>query len=236
MNNWAILQALIFEPRRAVEAIAERPKFLFPLLLTWVAATGLVFWYYHVVDLAWLTDRSIRSSAFASRMTEAQIEAQVAAAGGNPTRAAVIAVIAASVGIVIIRLLEALYFVLAGKVTNVQRSFGQWFSLACWTSLVSTVLAVIPSAIVLLMATTAQVDQGDLQPLSLNSLLFHRTFDQPGFSLLTSIHVLHFFALYLAALGVRIWSGRSWTFSAVFASLPWVLICSVWAYLSMGRA
>ena len=236
MNSWAILQALIFEPRRAVEAIAERPKFLFPLALTIVAAAGLVLWYYQVADLAWVTDRSIRSSPFAARLTEAQIEAQVAAAGDHPTRAGVFAVIATSFGLVVFRLLEALYYSLAGKVTHVQRSFGQWFSLACWTSLASTALAVIPSAIVLLLATSTQIDQGDLQPLSLNSLFFHRSFDQPGYSLLTSINVLHFVALYLTALAVCIWSGRSWTFSAVFASLPWVLICGVWAYFSMGRS
>lgn len=235
MNNFAMLQALAFEPRRAFEAMAERPRSLFPLLLVALCSVGLVLWFYKVVDLAWLTDRTMRSGPLAGRLTEAQIEAQVSAAGSNPMRAGVIAAVFTCFALVIIRLLEAVYFLLAGKITNVQRSFGQWFALSCWTS-VPSVLAAIPSAIVLLMATSSQMDQGELQPLSLNALFFRRAFDEPGFSLLTSINLLHFVALYLAALGVRTWSGRSWTFSIVFASLPWALIVGVWAFLAMGRS
>jgi len=235
MNSIAMLQALAFEPRRAFQALAEQPKSLFPLLAVVLCSAGLVLWYYQVVDLAWLTDRTIRGSAMAGRLTEAQIEAQVTAAGDHPGRAAVIAVIFTSLAVVLIRLCEAVYLLLAGKITNVQRSFGQWFALSCWTSLPS-VLAAIPSAIVLLLSTTTQIDQSELQPLSLNALFFHRAFDQPGFSLLTSINLLHFLALYLAALGVRTWSGRSWTFSTVFVSLPWALIVGVWAFIALGRS
>ncbi|MEJ0098868.1 MAG: hypothetical protein WDO12_03660 [Pseudomonadota bacterium] len=40
MSNWEILQALVFEPRKAFAEIAERPKFWFPLLVLVIA--GLV--------------------------------------------------------------------------------------------------------------------------------------------------------------------------------------------------
>jgi hypothetical protein len=123
---------------------------------------------------------------------------------------------------------------LAGKVTNVQRGFRQWFALLCWTSM-PAVLAAIPSAIVLMTATTTQIDQGDLQPLSLNSLFFHRTFDQSGYTLLTSINLLGLLGMYLLVFGVRTWSGRSWLFSAIFSLLPMALIFGVAAFF-MGRS
>ena len=72
----------------------------------------------------------------------------------------------------------------------------------------------------------------DLQVLSLNNLLFHRAPGEPGYSLLITINLLQLVGLYLSALGVRIWSGRSWLFSAVFAWLPWVLICGFWAWFA----
>ena len=116
------------------------------------------------------------------QLTEAQIETQVkraaAAVPGSPPRSQRITT---ALGLVIGYLLVSVYYLLAGKVTNVQRSFRQWFALACWTSMPS-LLAIIPAAFVLLTATTAQIDQAELQPLSLNALFFHRAFGEPGFT------------------------------------------------------
>jgi hypothetical protein len=235
MNSIAMLQALVFEPRKAFAAMAERPRVLFPLLLLIVATGGIALWYYNVVDLEWMTDRQIRASGFARALTEAQIEEQVKQAGAHPGRGSVIAVVATSLGVVIISLITALYYLLAGKITNVQRGFKQWFAFTAWTSLPS-VLGVIPAAYVLLTATSAQIDQGDLQPLSLNSLFFQRAPGEPGYTLLLSINVLQFLSLYLAAVGVKTWSGRSWLFSIVFTALPFVLIYGIWAFFALGRS
>ncbi len=45
MSNWEILQALVFEPRKAFAEIAERPKFWFPLLVLIIATVGTTLWY-----------------------------------------------------------------------------------------------------------------------------------------------------------------------------------------------
>jgi hypothetical protein len=179
MNSFEMLQALVFEPRKAFAALAERPRFLFPLVALIIGTSGLVLWYYQVVDLEWFTDRQLRSSGFASALTEEQIETRVKAAGERSGTAAAFATISTGIGLVIGYLLVSVYYLLAGKVTNVQRSYRQWFALSCWTSLPS-LLAIIPAAIVLLTATTAQIDQAELRVLSLNSLFFHRAFGEPG--------------------------------------------------------
>jgi hypothetical protein len=235
MNSIAMLQALVFEPRRAFAAIAERPRVLFPLLLLIIATAGIVLWYYRVVDLEWLTDQQLRNSGMARALTEAQIEEMVKRAGANAGRGAVVAVIASVFGVLIVQLITALYYLLAGKITAVRRSFRQWLSFACWTALPS-VLGVIPAAWVLLTATTAQIDQGALQPLSLNSLFFQRTPGEPGYTLLLSINLLQFLSLYLAAVGVKAWSGRSWLFSIVFTALPFMIIYGIWAFIAVGRS
>jgi hypothetical protein len=231
MNSLGILQALAFEPKKAFAELGARPRVLFPLVLLVVSGAGILFWYFSVVDMAWLIETQM-NAAGSAQMTEEQLKAtrsigpQILKWGG---------LIGGMVWIVAIRLMEALYYLLAGKITNVQRGFKQWLSLAAWSSLPS-VLAVIPAAIVLLTATSTQIDQGELQTLSLNNLLFHRTAADPGYSLLISINLLQLAGLYLAALGVRVWSGRSWLFSVVFAVLPWALILGVWALIAMGRA
>jgi hypothetical protein len=231
MGSLQILSALVFEPAKAFRELTERPRVLFPLLLLIIATVGLTLWYYQVVDMDWLIDSQMRGSSRGRQLTEEQIAA--ASKMMTPGRVTTIGLIGGTLLVVLIRLVEALYYLLAAKVTNVQRGFKQWLSLACWTSL-PQVLAVIPSAIVLLTTTTSQIGASELSPLSLNELFFHRQSSDPGFSLLTTVNLLHIASSYLAVLGVRIWSGRSWLFSAVFALLPTVLIFGTWAFVALG--
>jgi hypothetical protein len=232
MGSFGILQALIFEPKKAFTELDARPRVLFPLVLLLVTTLGMLFWYFSVADLDWLIAQSTQNDPRAAQMTDEQ--RRVAAEYG-PIIAKWSTLIGGAIVIVCLRLLEALYYLLAGKIMNVQRSYKHWLSLSVWSSL-PAVLGVIPAAVVLLTTTTTQFDQGQLQSLSLNNLLFHRTMDEPGYTLLTSMNVLQLLCVYLAAFGVRAWSGRSWLFSIVYASLPMVLIYGVWGYFALGRS
>ncbi|MEN9705088.1 MAG: hypothetical protein RLZZ393_967, partial [Pseudomonadota bacterium] len=133
--------------------------------------------------------------------------------------------------VVLIRLLEASWYLLAAKVTHVQRGFRQWFALACWTSL-PTLLTTIPAVFVLATTTNGQIENGALNPLSLNELLLHRHMGEPGYSLLVSIGPLQLLAWWLSWVGVRHWSGRSGLFSAVFVLLPPLVIYGVWSLMA----
>jgi hypothetical protein len=53
---------------------------------------------------------------------------------------------------------------------------------------------------------------------------------------LTSIGLPEILSVYLAMLGVKVWSGRSWTFSAIFTLLPVALILGVVGLFLMGRS
>jgi hypothetical protein len=232
MNNFSLASALLFEPRKAFAEIDARPRFWFPLLVLIAAAVILAVWYRSVVDLEWVTDRAIRASSFASRLTEAQIEETIKRQTANPGVGTVLTAVATAIIIVLITLLATLYMKLAGKLTHVQRSFRQWFSLSMWTALPS-VLSTVGAAFVLLTATTSQIDQAELKPLSLNSLFFQRAFNEPGYALFSSIDLIQLFCLFLLVAGVRAWSGRSWLFSAVFALLPYALVYGIWAFISL---
>lgn len=230
-----MVQALAFEPRKAFAELRARPRFWMPLLLLVIATAGVTTWYQVVVDAEWLVDLQLRNSSFAGQLTEAQIEAQVRNASGTGTLRAVVSGIATALLLPLVYVITAVYYLLAGKITNVRADFRQWFAFACWTSLPS-VVAVIPAAVVLLTATSGQIDPGDVQALSLNALFFHRPMGAPGYSLLTSINLPMLVSLYLAIFGVKEWSGRSWLFSTVFAALPLVLLFGIWGFFSLGRA
>lgn len=230
MNNFELAVALVLEPRRAIGEIEARPRFLFPLLVTVLVTAAAVFWYYSVVDAAWLIDTSIRNNPRTRQVTEEQL----AQASQFMTRnvlmyGSLVGVVLVSV---IVRLLEATWYLLAGKVTNVQRSFKQWFALACWTSL-PQILAVLPAIPLLLMAKSPQIETSALSPLSLNELIFHRGMNEPGYSLFTNINLLHIYTVFLVVFAIKLWSGRSWLFAAVYTLLPCVLIGGVWALVAL---
>ena len=37
----------------------------------------------------------------------------------------------------------------------------------------------------------------------------------------------------IAAVGVRVWSNRSWLFSILFTALPYLLIYGIWAFFAL---
>lgn len=235
MNSFVILQALIFEPKKAFAELAQRPRVLFPLVLLLVGTCGLVFWYYQVADMAWVTDRQLRTSSFTSQMSDQEITAAAKAASQRPGVSGAIASIVTGLVLVLVFALYALYYSLAAKVTNVQKGFRHWFAFTCWTTLPS-LLTSITGAVVLLTATNMQIAESDLRVLSLNSLLFHKAPEDPGYTLVAYMGLPELLTLLLATVGVRQWSGRSWTFSAIFILLPLALIGGVVAMFTMGRS
>ena len=235
MNSFGILQALVFEPRKAFAAIAERPRILFPLVLLVVGTAGLTLWYLQVVDLAWLTDQQLRAGGSARRLTEEQIANTAKTAGDHAGAVGAVYAVIIAIFLPLAYVVMAAYYLLAGKITNVQRSFRQWFSFTCWTSLPS-LLTVITGAVVLLTATTTQIEQTDLRVLSLNSLLFHKAAGAPGYAALSYIGLPELLAAWLAVFGVKAWSGKSWLFSIIFALLPAALIGGIVALVVMGRS
>lgn len=235
MNSFAILQALIFEPRKAFNELAGRPRFLFPMLLTLVGTAGLIYWYYQVVDLEWMMDRQLRASAFTRDMPEQQMEEAIRSAGGNPVATGAVSAVTTALLLAAAYALVSLYYLLASKITNVQRSYRQWFAFAWWTSL-PTLLTVITGAVVLLTATTAQIEDADLRALSLNSLIFNKSPGDPGYTALAYMGVPELLSIWLAILGVKVWSGRSWLFSAIFTLLPAAVIVGCVLLFTMGRS
>ncbi len=230
MNNMQMIVALATAPQRAFEALAAKPRWLFPLLLLLASTLLLTIWYYSKVDLAWLVDEQLRSNPRTAALTEAQRE-QISGRM-NPAMITWSSVIAVVIVLVLVRVLEATWYTLAGKVTNVDRTFKQWFALANWSSLPS-VIAVIPAAVALLMADTNQLAPGVMQPLSLNELFFHRGTGESGYQLYSNISLLGLLGVLLAIIGVKTWSARSWVFSTVYVLLPIALIGGVWALFAL---
>ena len=229
MNNLALAAALATAPSSAFAELRERPRFWFPLLLLVLTTVGMCYWYYSVVDIEWFKDAMFSNNPDIQKLPEDQRAARMAMVGRNTLLWG--SMVGAIFAMPIFFLLEALYLLLAAKVTKLPQGFKHWFSLSCWCSL-PMLLGTVVAAILLLLSENAQVSPSVLQPLSLNELLLHRPIGSPGHSLFESLSIPTLLSFVLMMIGIRVWSQRSWAFSATVTLLPWVVIYAVWAFLA----
>ncbi len=228
-----ILQALLFEPRKAFAEIAARPRYWFALLLLVVATLVTTIWYQSIVDLGWMMDQQLRHNALARSLTEEQIAHQVQLAQGQRGLRIGASVVAIAIILPLVLMIPALYNFLVGKIVGFERSFRQWYAFTCWVAVWPLVGGTLAGVLVLATSQTSQLGQEALKPLSLNALIFHRSIGEPGFSLFTNIDLFQLAGLVLSVIGIKAWSGRSWLFAVLFVGIPWALVFGLWAVFSL---
>lgn len=230
MNNLAVSVALATAPSTAFAELRERPRFWFPLLLLVLTTVGLTYWYYSVVDIEWLKDAMFSNNPKFQAMDEEKRAAAMAMFGRGPLLWS--SVVSMFIVLPAVFLLEALYLLVAAKVTRLTFGFKHWFALVCWTAL-PMLLGTVVGAIMLLLADNSQVPTPSVMaPLSLNELLLHVPEGGPGHTLFTSLGIPFFLSCALMIVGVRAWSQRSWGFSSLVVLFPWILIYGIAAFLS----
>ncbi len=220
MNNFSLMSALAVRAAQGLRGNrAATTSSCFHSSGGLVCTIAISAWYFGVVDVPWLIDQSLRNNPLTRGMPEARIQEMI----DRSTRGALIGqtVVSTIIFLIILRLLEALYYTLAGKVMGVDHFHKQWFTLSCWTGLPSALaIPYQPPPLMLAGVTEPRIPQTALQPLSVNELLLHLTPDQSGYSLWSNLGLLTVAGFALAVVGVKHWSGRSWLFSTLFATLP----------------
>ncbi|MEN9705301.1 MAG: hypothetical protein RLZZ393_1180, partial [Pseudomonadota bacterium] len=82
MGNMQFLALMASQPGKAFDALGERPKYWFPLLLAVAASVLTTWWFYQVVDIQWLLEESLRSNPRMAALDDAQRARAVQAMSG----------------------------------------------------------------------------------------------------------------------------------------------------------
>lgn len=223
------MQALIdifVSPNAAYMAIEKNKKwFWWPLLLIIVSAVGLWAWYYNFVDIDWFQEHTLAASG--KEMTPEQMEQAKKFMQRGTMMGTTIAFV--TIFVVLIYLIEALYFHVVAKVSGDQEhGFGDWFNFCAWGGMPG-LISVIAGAVVLLTAGTNQIGQEQLQPLALNNLIFNLPLSHPWANFLSSINLPLIWTIVLMGIGLALWSKRSLGKSITIAAAPYVVIFGIWA-------
>jgi hypothetical protein len=229
MQSLKFAWQLIINPVAAFESLKQKPNFFFPLLTISVSSALVFFWFYSVVDFDWLRDQMLLAATQGKEISAAEQKQMSGFMSKNTLMWS--SVFSALLVLPIIRMIEATYYLLIGKMTragaSVETTFKQWFSMACWAGFPS-ILAVVLMALAILVRRDGQLSPDALSLLSLNELFFHTPATSKWHSLLTSLTILNPYIWWLSIVGVHVFSKRSMVYAAVVVMTPLVLIYGGW--------
>ena len=217
-----LIAKMFVDPAEAFAALqVMRTRALWvPLLLLLVSSSALFLIYYQVVNIGWLQDQMAANGS--------REQADVTRKLLTRNILSVTAVFGVVIAVPFIDAIYALYFFLIGKVQGLPQSFGKWFAFVVWSSVPTLLLLPIGFA-VLLLATSGQVAPDQLNPTSLDALLFHRPTGDGWKSLLGSVSILSLWSSLLMVIGLRVWTSCGWGRAFALAMLPLAVVYIPWA-------
>lgn len=217
---------IIAAPGTAMDGVRGHNSWLWwPLLVSvGVAIAGAVY-YAFWVDFPWLVEETIRALPEDSPPESAdQIRDFM-----SPAFQAGSAAIAVPIITLIIYAIQALYLNLVTKMTGSDEfGFGDWFSFSAWTAFPNMFNSLIMFG-VLLTASTNQVGQESLLPLSMNTLFIGAAPGDPWFTWGTSLTLVNIWVLVIMGIGYQRWTKASLGKSMAITWAPWVLLFGGWA-------
>ncbi|MGY6517674.1 MAG: YIP1 family protein [Lysobacteraceae bacterium] len=218
---------IIAAPSKAIDEIRHRVAWLWvPLGIVIALSIASIVTYYLWVDFDWLVEQAIAAAGTqgADPAAEAGIRSFM-----QPGVMIGIAVVSIVVMTLLIYLLQTVYLHLVNKVTgNPELRFGQWFALSAWTAF-PLVFQALSTFVVIAMTPGRQLDQSQLSPLSLQSLLIRAEPTSSWAAWGSSISLVSFWIIGLLALGIMRWTGASLAKALLIAAAPSVVIFGLWA-------
>ena len=224
-SAFATLISAFSEPSKAFDAVVQRSMVWLPLLSIIGASLLLIVWYYQTVDIGWLQDR-----------LTATVTDPVAREGakGFMKRSTLTSIGAVGVLVAVPAMfaITALYFSIVAKIKKLEFGFGKWFAFVVWAS-VPTLLTLPLGGLQILLANNGQLEPGQLNPVSLNSLIFHIGTGLRWASLMDSISLITLWTMLLTVIGYQRWSKASRASSIAVVVIPYALIYGIWAAVSL---
>lgn len=211
---------MFYEPTRAFQQLEDKPKGWFPALVLIASTCAVMFWYYSMVDFAWLLDQML------STMKSAE-EREAAAKVMSKTMMQVSTLGSTALGYPLVFAVTGVYLMLVSKALSRGISFGKGFALAAWSS-VPAILLLPLGAMQILMASSGQLSYSALNPVSLNQLLFHYDIAHPLASLMDTVSLMTFWTMFLLMIGFETWAKVKRSTAILVVLIPYLLVYGLW--------
>lgn len=219
---------IFLQPAKVYGELKAKPTFVVPLLLVGLLTAAVMLLYSMKVDPTWYVDHAL--AAGGGEMSASELEQARKMIPGARVMG-YIGAATALLGGVLVAALYALYFMLAGRITGTTTSFKHGMSLGSWASM--PLLLGVLVALVGVLSMTPQTGLESLMLTNVDPLLVQLPADSPWSTLAKSFSLLNLWALFLIALGWRVWGRTSWTQAIVVAVLPSTVIYGAMALFAL---
>ena len=219
---------IFLQPSKVFADLKEKPTFWLPLLLVALASGVMTLMYYMTVDPDWFVNDMVLASgadlgaAELEQMRKSMPGARTMGFIGAPTTAIIM---------VIISMLWALYFMLAGKIAGAAISFRHGLSLTCWANMPGLLGVIV--AIVGVLTMEPQTRFESLMLTNLDPLLVQLPADSRWSTLAKGFSLLTIWTWFLMALGWRTWTRSGWLQGVIVATLPVVVVYGAMAMFAL---
>ncbi len=224
------LMDIYLQPSKVFAELKTKPTFLLPLLLTAVVTATMMLLYSINVDPEWFVDHTV--AAGGSEMSASELAQAKEMMPGARTMG-YFGVVGALLGTAVMAALYALYFMLAGKITGATTSFKHGLSLTGWAGMPLLLGAVV--ALIGVFTMTPQTAMEALMLTNVDPLLVQLPTDNRWSTLAKNFSLLNLWAVFLTALGWRVWGRTSWTQAIVVAVLPSLVIYGAMALWALSK-
>jgi len=218
---------IYLQPGKVFAALKEKPTFLVPLLLSIVVGVVMVAVYFAQVDGPWLIERMLTANpeATAKEIEQARKVMPGAQVMGYIGMASVVVVS------VVITLVVALYYLIAGKIAGHAITFRHSLGLTAWSGMPMLLGGIV--ALVGAITMTPQTTIESLQLLNIDPLFVELPLDHAWSAFAKGFSLLIPWAIGLAALGWRTWFRTGWGQAVFVAALPYTVYFGVLAIVAL---
>jgi hypothetical protein len=218
---------IYLQPGKVFAALKDKPTFLVPLLLSIVVGVVMVGLYFAQVDGAWLVDRmaSANPEATAKEVEQMRKVMPGAQVMGYIGMAGVLVVT------LLITLVVALYYFIAGKIAGHPIGFRHSLSLIAWSGMPMLLGGLV--ALIGVITMTPQTTMESLQVLNIDPLFVELPLDHAWSTFAKGFSLLMPWAIGLAALGWRTWFRTGWGQAVFVAALPYVVYFGALAAIAL---
>jgi hypothetical protein len=225
-SPFSALITLFYEPTRTFAALENRKAGWLPTILIIMGSMLVTVWFFNTVDFAWLQDQMLAAVSAPERDQARQFMGK----GVFMT----FAVIGTLVSLPAMLAVSALYFILVSKAMNKPVDFNTGYSLSAWAAW-PMILTVPLGIIQILMTSNGQISFSDLNPLSLNQLIFHYDMNHPLATFCDSLSVMTFWNIFLLVIGYECWAKVSRATALKVVLIPYATIYGLWFAFAMSK-
>ena len=218
----------LLSPEVAFTTVKDKKGWSWLPFVLLVSITFLTFYYYFsVVDFAWMKSQMLEQIAASGDYTNEEM----AAIGESYQHGMMMwsTIIAGTFGLVVMNIIGAIYYNIATKiVTKNVFKFTDWIAFSWWTSL-PVIISMLVACLVVYFSSDGLVTLQDLQPTSLNSLIFGAEPTSAWAGILDGITVFSLWVIAIASIGLKAWLNIDGKKAIMLAAAPSIIIYGIWS-------